>query len=125
MNRVKRHPADYRPEGSIELLAAILGDTVKLPGARCIGKAELFEPKREDESPQSARRRHDLAAAECAACPALTECREWVASLASRQRPAGVVAMRAPASGASGALSSADESASYGRRASFELPPCP
>ncbi|HPY26393.1 MAG TPA: hypothetical protein PLK19_18990 [Mycobacterium sp.] len=46
-----------------------------LPGARCRGRAHLF-----DEPEQH--------------CPALTACAAWLASLPARHRPAGVVAGR-------------------------------
>ncbi|KAA1243111.1 hypothetical protein F0Q45_25845 [Mycobacterium simiae] len=64
----------------------------RLPGAACVGRWDLFDP-RPDNDPD---RDHTEAAALqlCRTCPALAGCRRWVDSLSPKHRPAGVVAGR-------------------------------
>lgn len=59
-------------------LAALVGALARvpaLPGARCRGRAELFDG---DDGPDGERTRR--AAAVCQACPALTPCSRWADS---------------------------------------------
>lgn len=74
-----------------ELFGALTGIPA-LPGARCIGRWDLFDPRGDDESTTSWHRRRDLALAVCRDCPALGPCEQWAASLKPSKRPAGVIA---------------------------------
>lgn len=68
----------------VELLGEILRSSVKLTGAACRDRGDLFLS--EDADDQAA------AVEICRTCPVLTECRRWVESLPRSQRPGGVVA---------------------------------
>jgi len=93
----KSHPAaPMDGHASHELLIAILGGTPRLDGARCVGRPELFDPAAPDEAAADAADRHEAAVHLCRACPALAACRAWHDSLKPSQRPAGVIAARAP-----------------------------
>lgn len=84
-------------EGTIQLLARILGGAPKLPGAPCKGNPDLFDPAAAHEDRAAVVRRHEAAARLCRfTCPALAECTAWADDLTPRQRPAGVVAGRRP-----------------------------
>ncbi|MGH3857962.1 MAG: WhiB family transcriptional regulator [Pseudonocardiaceae bacterium] len=64
-------------EGTVRLLAAILTDQPRLPGAACRGRHALFDPIRGNE-PGFQRReqvRRTEAARICAGCPVRTQCR--------------------------------------------------
>lgn len=66
-----------REPGVISLLAGIFTDLPLLPGARCIGSGDLFDPRANGESVQAAQYRHNQAAALCAQCCVLADCRSW------------------------------------------------
>lgn len=76
-----------------DLLAALAGVPV-LPGAKCRGRAHLFDEARPDEAPDTAEQRHGHAVTLCRSCPALPSCSEWFDSLPRSKRPPGVVAGR-------------------------------
>lgn len=63
-----------------------------LPGARCRGRHELFDPPEHDEGPPKQRQRQATALPICNACPALDPCKTWLESLPKDRRPQGVVA---------------------------------
>ena len=74
-----------------------LGAAPELPGARCIGKWQLFDATVEPGGPGSAAaaelaEHREAALRLCAQCPALRPCREWYDSLKPRHRPQGVTA---------------------------------
>jgi hypothetical protein len=73
-------------------LAAAMSGAPELPGARCMGKAEWFDPAEPYEDPEDVRYRHDYATRICESCPALSPCGEWLRSLKPSNRPVGVVA---------------------------------
>jgi WhiB family redox-sensing transcriptional regulator len=70
----------------VDNLFAALRSIPALPGAKCVGRHELFE------SPDPG----DIANAVelCSHCPARLPCAQWVESLPPTQRPAGVVGGR-------------------------------
>lgn len=82
-----------RADGAVGLLTALAGAPA-LPGARCRGRAHLFDPVEFAESPIVLQQRHAQALALCERCPALNRCRAWVDSLPPGKRPRGVVAGR-------------------------------
>ncbi len=72
-------------------LTMLLGDIPKLDGAACKGRHRKFDAR----PPRTPNRNdlHDWAKATCLRrCPALADCRAWLASLEPSQRPEGVVA---------------------------------
>ncbi|KMO82303.1 hypothetical protein [Mycolicibacterium chlorophenolicum] len=83
-----------------EDVTGLLRGIPDLPGARCKGKAQLFEatigeyrhragrPPTSDELGHARRR----ALSVCRACPALSLCRAYLDGLPLAQRPRGVVA---------------------------------
>lgn len=75
-------------------LMAALGAAPALRGARCRGRAHLFDggPAGEDDVIRAAR--IDQALGLCRRCPALADCRRWHDSLPVSRRPVGVVAGR-------------------------------
>lgn len=70
------------------LLGALTG-APRLPGARCAGRHELFDPIETGEDPDDAQERIDAAKYVCRSCPALTDCHAWVLSLPRSRRPPG------------------------------------
>lgn len=80
-------------------MTALLASIPDLPGARCIGKADLFEATIAEYRAGN-RPTPDLTAARtaalrlCTACPALDPCRAWTDRLQPTQRPRGVIAGR-------------------------------
>ena len=71
-----------------EVLDELAHDIPHLPGASCRGRAELFDvADRHDPAVERAK-------AVCASCPALRDCRAWLAGLPRLARPCGVVAGR-------------------------------
>jgi Transcription factor WhiB len=72
-----------------ELLDTLAHDIPNLPGAACRGHAELFDVADRHDTQGIAR-----AQAVCASCPALRDCRRWLAGLPRLARPCGVVAGR-------------------------------
>lgn len=65
-----------------------------LPGARCRGRWDLFDPREDREDPTVVRDRHEQALGLCRCCPALADCSEWFDSLPRAKRPQGVIAGR-------------------------------
>lgn len=74
-----------------DLLGALAG-VPRLDGARCVGRATLFDPQRDRENWRAAAERHQAAQAICRDCPALARCRDWLDGLPKSDRPPGVVA---------------------------------
>lgn len=68
-------------------LFGALGSIPTLSGAACRGRADEF-----DIEPSADPERIERAIHVCAACPALTCCRQCVSSLPPSKRPSGVVA---------------------------------
>jgi hypothetical protein len=58
-----------------------------LPGARCVGRSDIFD---QYDCPASV----ELATSICDSCPALTACERWLDGLRPAQRPVGVVGGR-------------------------------
>ncbi|MGH3550759.1 MAG: hypothetical protein ACRDQU_22090 [Pseudonocardiaceae bacterium] len=65
------------PDGTVKLLSAILAGVQPLPGAKCVGRHELYDElhggygrRHRDQE----RERLSRAAACCALCPARTQC---------------------------------------------------
>ncbi len=76
-----------------DLLAALVGAPA-LPGAKCRGRAHLFDPAERGEDPDLTEYRHQHALTLCRTCTALASCGEWVDSLPKSKKPAGVIAGR-------------------------------
>ena len=74
-----------------ELLGVVTG-APSLPGARCAGRAHLFDPAEPTEPASTAQARHRQAVGLCQRCPSLIRCRDWIDTLPARDRPPGVVA---------------------------------
>ncbi|MDI3314491.1 MAG: hypothetical protein QJR12_09480 [Mycobacterium sp.] len=68
-------------------LLAPLRSVPLLPGARCVGRHELFD---ETDDPAAV----EYALNTCRSCPALAACRSWFDALPAGERPAGVTAGR-------------------------------
>lgn len=75
------------------LLDAI-GAAPALPGARCRGKAHLFDAAGKHEAPETTEQRHTQALGLCRLCPSLAGCTTWFDTLPATRRPKGVVAGR-------------------------------
>lgn len=74
---------------NITELLAELAMTAKLPGAACVGRYELFDPR-----PASDPDRPYVEATAlqiCSSCPALGACQQWYRTLPPDQRPYGCV----------------------------------
>lgn len=71
------------------LLGALMG-APHLPGARCVGRHQLFDPPGDHEPPERVTERHTAATHLCRNCPALASCEQWVDSLPRTRRPPGV-----------------------------------
>jgi hypothetical protein len=71
-------------EASIKLLSTILADTVRLPGAACIGKHRMYDPIVENRHRYRDREwaRLTKAARVCAGCPVIQRC-NTVATMAT------------------------------------------
>jgi hypothetical protein len=65
------------------LAAEVLREAPRLPGALCSGRGTLFDG---DDTAS-----RDAAVALCQRCPALPDCRDWLAALPRSSRPPGVV----------------------------------
>ena len=74
-----------------DLLDAI-GQAPVLPGARCRGKAHLFDPRGDNEAAEVVDQRHAQAVGLCQRCPSLSACATWFDGLPKSKRPTGVVA---------------------------------
>ena len=74
------------------LIEAVVGAAPCLPGAKCRGRHALFDPPALGEPANVVEARHDLALGLCEYCPALSRCRDWLASLPPQRRPVGVIA---------------------------------
>jgi hypothetical protein len=81
-----------------ESISALLAGVPDLPGARCRGRADLFEAtvgvRPVDGRPTRAELENARTAALClcATCPALDACRAWLDGLGPARRPRGVIA---------------------------------
>lgn len=73
------------------LLGALMG-APRLPGARCIGRHQLFDPPGDHEPPEQVAQRHTAAKRLCQSCDALASCEQWLDSLPRTRRPPGVIA---------------------------------
>ncbi|BCO57896.1 hypothetical protein KN246_14745 [Mycobacterium intracellulare] len=77
-------------------MAALLAGIPDLPGARCKGRADLFEATIAEHTKRASRAELELARTTalrtCADCPALDRCRRWFGALPLARRPRGVVA---------------------------------
>jgi hypothetical protein len=73
-------------------LFAAIAAIPRLPGARCRGRHELFDPWDANDPDRPDVEEEALALCRC--CPALAGCEAWFDSLGSKQRPHGVVAGR-------------------------------
>lgn len=73
---------------------ATIGLAPALPGARCRGRTELFDPRHDGETTETTEARHRQAIGLCSGCRSFDPCRAWVTGLSPRARPAGVVAGR-------------------------------
>jgi hypothetical protein len=76
-----------------DLFAALAG-APSLPGARCRGRAHLFDEASANESAQLVAQRHAQALGLCRGCTALASCTRWFDTLTPKERPHGVVAGR-------------------------------
>lgn len=85
---------------SWESISVFLAGVPDLPGARCKGRADLFEatvgvrPIDGRPTRDELERARSEALRVCAACPALDPCRVWLDGLRPTRRPRGVVAGR-------------------------------
>ena len=88
-------PKPAKPKPVLALVSA-LGPIPRLDGAACAGRPRLFDERDTSAEPpepeHAARERHREALAICQRCPALEQCRAWVASLRARDVPPGVTA---------------------------------
>lgn len=69
-----------------------LGLAPSLPGARCRGRWELFDPAEPGTHADEAEYAEEAALRLCDQCPSLVRCRAWFESLPKSRRPLGVVA---------------------------------
>jgi WhiB family redox-sensing transcriptional regulator len=84
-------PISVRPG----LLAGLALGIPALPGALCVGSADLFDPRdKAAEDAEDVAYRHEAALQLCASCPARARCEEWLAGLdpGDPYRPTGIVA---------------------------------
>ena len=82
--------------GVTDLLADLSHTTPDLPGARCVGKWELYDLTAAGHTMPRAtvvQAQHD-ALELCRHCPVLQACEEWLAGLPPYRRPRSVVAGR-------------------------------
>lgn len=79
---------------TVELLGEVLRDAPRLPGAKCIGRADLFDPREPNTDPETVEYAQNAALRLCRSCPALASCSQWFDSLPPRHRPLGVIAGR-------------------------------
>lgn len=76
----------------LDRLLSAIGAAPALPGARCRGKASLFDEAGQHEAPETAEQRHAQALGLCRGCTALASCQHWYDTLKPSKRPPGVVA---------------------------------
>lgn len=73
-----------------------IGPIPRLPGAACVGAADLFESTIEvlgdGRSREQLKASRVAALALCNICPELDPCRAWIDDLRRTQRPTGVIA---------------------------------
>ena len=77
----------------VTLLERVLAGAPSLPGAKCRGRAHMFDGPDGREAPETTAQRHAQATLLCLAgpCPALGRCPDWMDSLKPSKRPSGVV----------------------------------
>ena len=79
----------------VALLEKVLTGAPALPGARCRGRAHMFDDAAPDENPDTTAARHAQALGLCLnSCPSLSRCEAWYLGLPARKRPPGVCAGR-------------------------------
>jgi hypothetical protein len=78
----------------VALLEKILTGAPALPGAKCRGRAHLFNDAEPDENPETVAARHTQALGLCKLCPSRTRCEGWYLGLPKLKRPIGVIAGR-------------------------------
>lgn len=76
----------------LDRLLGAISAAPALPGARCRGKAHLFDEAGKHEDPETADQRHTQALGLCRGCTALASCQQWYTALPRSKRPPGVVA---------------------------------
>ena len=75
------------------ILGALIG-APQLPGAKCVGRHQLFDPPADHEPAEHVAARHDAAIRLCRSCDALADCESWLDSLTPSRKPPGVTAGR-------------------------------
>ncbi|OBK51907.1 hypothetical protein A5656_25265 [Mycobacterium gordonae] len=81
-----------------DTMRALLESIPALPGARCKGRADLYERTNGEHGMTGRLTREELEGARttalrlCETCPALRPCREYLQGLPAAQRPRGVIA---------------------------------
>src|SRR4051812_28164605 len=81
-----------------DTMRALLEGIPDLPGARCKGRADLYERTNGEHGMTGRLTKTELENARsealrlCAACPARNPCEVWLDALPAARRPAGVVA---------------------------------
>lgn len=82
-----------------DTMRALLAGIPDLPGARCKGRADLYERTNGEHGMTGRLTKTELDDARCEAlrlcnngCPALDPCRAWLGALPLSQRPRGVIA---------------------------------
>ena len=79
----------------VALLEKVLTGAPSLPGAKCRGRAHLFNDAEPDENPETTAARHAQAVSLCLnSCPSLSRCEGWYLGLPKSKRPIGVIAGR-------------------------------
>lgn len=77
--------APWRPDPLLAGFVARFGGLPRLPGAACVGRWGLFDPRGEGEDRADAARRHVAALRICGACPARTPCASWASGQPANQ----------------------------------------
>lgn len=79
---------------NVDSLMLALAGAPSLQGARCRGRAHLFDEAAPNEKPETVAARHAQALGICSRCPSLNPCETWFLGLTPSKRPLGVVAGR-------------------------------
>lgn len=74
-----------RDGGWVELLAAVLADTPRLPDAACKGHVATFDAAADGDRDAAQR-----AIEACRRCPVIDRCAQWIAEAHPRRPPPGV-----------------------------------